>query len=74
MIGINVKGEGKVWLEDGDALEVGVSFGLSIGGINLPAIFKELYRKNQLDGKDKRTGYEWKRGIVSEFSIWSILP
>ena len=73
VIGINVKGEGKVWLEDGDAMEVGVSFGLSIGGINLPDIFKELYRKNQLDGKDKRTGYEWRRGVVSEFSICSIL-
>ena len=74
VIGINVKGEGKVWLEDGDALEVGVSFGLSIGGINLPDIFMERYRKNQLDGKDKRTGYQWERGIVSEFSIYSMLP
>ena len=68
VIGINVKGEGKVWLEDGDALEIGVSFGLNIGGINLPDIFMERYQRNQLDGKDKSTGYQWDRGVVSECS------
>ena len=74
VIGINVKGEGKVWLEDGDASEVGVSFGLSIGGISFPDVFKEQYQKNQLDGKDKHTVYQWERRIVSEYSIYFMLP
>jgi len=42
VIGINVEGEGKVWLEDGDAMEIGVSFGLSIGGSKVRDIFKEV--------------------------------
>lgn len=68
MIGINVKGEGTVWLEDGDAMEIGVSFDLTIGSITIPNIFYERYQKSQLeDGKGTRTGYEWNRGIVSCF-------
>ena len=56
-IGIDVKGEGMVWLEpeDGDTMEIGVSFSLSVGGKDLGNIFKERYKKNHLeDGKDKR--------------------
>lgn len=56
-IGIDVKGEGMVWLEpeDGDAMEIGVSFSLSVGGKDLGNIFKERYKKNHLeDGKDWR--------------------
>ena len=74
VIGINVKGEGKVWLEDGDAMEIGVSFGLSIGGSKVQDIFKEVYQRNELeDGKDRRTGYQWGRGIVSVFHIFTLL-
>ena len=74
VIGINVKGEGKVWLEDGDAMEIGVSFGLSIGGSKVRDIFKERYQRNQLeDGRDRRTGYQWDRGIVSVYFIRCLL-
>lgn len=66
VIGINVKGTGTVWVEDGDAMEVGVSFDLTIGSIKMPRIFFQRYQKNQLqDGKGTRTGHEWSKGIVS---------
>lgn len=55
-IGIDVKGEGMVWLEfeDGDVMEIGVSFSLFVGGKDFGNIFKEWYKKNYLeDGKDK---------------------
>lgn len=68
MIGINVKGEGTVWLEDGDATEIGVSFDLIIGSIMIPNIFIERYQKSQLeDGEGTRTGYQRNKRIASCF-------
>ena len=68
MIGINVKGEGTVWLEDGDATEIGVSFDLFIGSIMIPNIFIERYQKSQLeDGEGTSTGYQRNKRIASCF-------
>ena len=68
VIGLNVKGEGMVWLEDGDNMEIGVSFGISIGGGKVRNIFHERYQRNQLeDGKDLSKEYHWDMGIVSVF-------
>ena len=68
VIGLNVRGEGMVWLEDGDNMEIGVSFGISIGGGKVRNIFHERYQRNQLeDGKDWSKEYHWGIGIVSVF-------
>ena len=66
VIGINVKGNGRVWLSGGDAMEIGVGFELSIGPINLPEILQAKYKKHELeDGSGRRTGFKFEKGIVS---------
>ena len=72
VIGMNVKGVGKVWLEGGDPMEIGVSFRLYVGGVSLPEIIRIRYQKSQLDGNNRRSGFQWESGIVSEFSIYSL--
>ena len=41
VIGITVKGEGRIWMKDGDDMKIGVSFSLSIGGKTIRDLLKE---------------------------------
>ena len=74
VIGIIVKGKGRIWMKDGDAMEIGVSFSLSIGRKTFHNLLKERYDKNQLEnGQDSSTSDHWGRKIVSAFFIHSLL-
>lgn len=66
VIGINVKGEGTIWLEDSSGMELGVRFNLIVGGKDLGRLLYKKYKKNELqDGKGTRTGYENSKTLVS---------
>lgn len=63
VIGINVKGEGKVWLEGGGSTEIGVSLRLVIGGISQDILYEQYQREQLEDGLDIQTGNEWRGKI-----------
>lgn len=67
MIGINIKGEGTIWLEDSSGLEVGVKLNLNVAGKVFCIVSKKYQRDELQDGKGTRTGIEWSKGIVSFF-------
>ena len=74
VIGITVKGEGRIWMKDGDDMKIGVSFSLSIGGKTIRDLSKEWYDKYQLaNGKNSHTSNRWGNTIVSAFFIYSLL-
>ena len=69
LIGINIKGEGKIWLKDGGPAEIGVGFYLFIGGRRVDGnLFTKQYKGNQLkDGKGQRMEYRYSLpAIVSD--------
>ena len=69
VIGIYIKGVGKIWLKDGEPAEIGVGFDLFIGGRRVGSrnLFTKQYKGNQLeDGNDLREEYRLPLpGIVS---------
>lgn len=68
MIGINVKGEGTVWMEDSSGIEIGTGFDLVIAGKTV-SLLSKTYKKNELeDGKGTQTGIEDRKGLVSLFT------
>lgn len=74
VIGITVKGEGRIWMKDGDDMKIGVSFSLSIGGKTIRDLLKEWYDKYQLaTGRNSHTSNRWGNTIVSAFFIYSLL-
>lgn len=65
MIGIDVKGEGIVWIEDSSGIEVGTGLDLTFGGTTMRVISK-TYKKNELeDGKGTQTGWQDRKELVS---------
>ena len=65
VIGIDVKGEGIVWMEDSSGIEVGIGLDLTFGGTTMRLISK-TYKKNELeDGKGTQTGWEDRKELVS---------
>ena len=70
VIGIKIKGVGKIWLKDGEPTEIGVGFDLFIGGRRVGSrnLFTKQYKGNQLkDGIDLRTEHNYRiGGIVSD--------
>ena len=66
VIGIDVKGEGMVWLHRSqDEMEMGVRFGLKIGSKKL-TVFHKNYEKSELEDEDATPiNHEWSVGIVS---------
>ena len=66
VIGINVQGSATLSVtHPGGGLEIQVMSKIAVGGKILTALSK-TYKKNQLqEGKGTRTGYVWKRRIVS---------
>jgi len=68
VIGINVKGEGTVWMEDSSGIEIGTGFDLVIAGKTV-SLLSKTYKKNELeDGKGTQTGIEDRKGLVSLFT------
>ena len=68
VIGINVKGEGTVWMEDSSGIEIGIGFDLVFGGKSVRLLSK-TYKKNELeDGKGTQTGIEDRKGLVRLFT------
>ena len=69
VIGINIKGVGKIWLKNGAPAELGVGVYLFIGGRRVDRnLFTKQYKGNQLkEGRDKRQKYTFSiSGIVSD--------
>ena len=66
LIGINIKGEGKIWLKDGGPAEIGVGFYLFIGGRRVDGnLFTKQYKGNQLkDGIGLRTEYSLSKPVI----------
>ena len=61
VIGINIKGVGKIWLKNGRPAEIGAGFYLFIGGRRVDRnLFTKQYKGNQLkDGKGQRIEYRF---------------
>ena len=67
LVGIDVKGEGMIWIHDSDDMEIGVSFRLSIAGSTLPDILYQRYRRSEMeDGQSRKIEYRpWSKALVS---------
>ena len=49
IVGIDIKGEGMIWIHDEEDMEIGVSFGLSIAGRTLSDIIYQRYRRSEME-------------------------
>ena len=69
VLGFKVKGSAIFSVKFGSEglKEVGVTFKLSIGGKNLPAILSIKYSRSQLQGKPVRSGHQWQIKMVRLF-------
>ena len=69
VLGLKVKGSAIFSVRVGSEglKEVGVTFKLSIGGRNLPAILSVKYSRSQLQGKPVRFGHQWQIRMVRLF-------
>ena len=66
VVGIDVKGEGMIWIHDEEDMEIGVSFDLSIAGRKLPDILYLRYRRREMeDGQSKKIEHRWSKTLVS---------
>lgn len=67
MVGIDIKGDGMIWIHDEEDMEIGVSFSLSIAGSRtLPDIIYRRYRRSEMeDGKSGRIEHQWSKALVS---------
>ena len=66
MVGIDIKGEGMIWIHDEEDMEIGVSFGLSIAGRTLPDIIYRRYRRSEMeDGESGKIEHQWSKALVS---------
>ena len=66
MVGIDIKGEGMIWIHDEEDMEIGVSFGLSIAGRTLPDIIYRKYRRSEMeDGQSGKIEHRWSKALVS---------
>lgn len=73
VIGIDIKGEGKIWLKNGAPAELGVGVYLFIGGRRVDRnFFTKQYKGNQLkDGRDKRQKYTFSiSGITIQVPVF----
>ncbi|XP_067043990.1 uncharacterized skeletal organic matrix protein 1-like [Acropora muricata] len=76
VIGIEMKGEAKIWLKTGRPAELGASFFLSLGGRRVDSnLFTKQYKGNQLkDGRDKSKKYTFSiTGITIQVPVKILL-
>ena len=66
VVGIDVKGEGMIWIHDNEDKEIGVSFRLSIAGRTLSDILYLRYPRSEMeDGQSKKIEHRWSKALVS---------
>ena len=65
VVGIKVKGTGILSVKNRNGLEIQVKVKISVGGKSRD-VFSKKYKKKELQkGKGTRTGYKWKKTLVS---------
>ena len=66
IVGIDIKGEGMIWIHDNEDKETGVSFRLSIAGRTLPDILYLRYPRSEMeDGQSGKIEHQWSKALVS---------